>query len=72
MHNCYYCHKKIECAGDKEVFLICDCEKMTITENKIKKNYYFCKSNIFPSCFESYLMRKYDVNYLKLMTLRGK
>ena len=72
MHVCSFCQKEIECEVDKNTFLICECEKIFNTENKTKRRYFFCKSAIFPSCQESWLIKKYDVSYIKLMTLHRK
>ena len=71
-HTCIWCKRNIECEADKNAFSLCDCECMKVTEHKIKSRVYFCNSDIFPSCFENYLMKKYEVSYLKLMTLHRK
>ena len=71
-HNCRFCNRKIVCLCDDNDLNVCECERLTVTENKKRFMYYFCEPRIFPSCYFGFLMAKYDVSFLKLMQIYKK
>ena len=73
-HFCDSCKKIIVCETDRNSICICDCEMISNIENKNKKKYYFCNSanSVFPSCYELFLIKKYNVEYTRLIALHRK